>query len=173
MWNCLSWHLSNFPRPGFTKEWKYFWVSNWNETKRIGRTKKRLRYLSYASFLKWLKYDINDKCIVILDFPPKATVVYMKSLEAELTWWRGWITLLSDTLAMNTRHNGIKYTNIQIYINFENIFPTFSHTQHRGEILRGWKKFHWIYIINAFDKREGTHYSTNSKDSISGHLIFE
>ena len=40
-----------FPQQGFTK---YFCVSNWNETKRIGRTKKRLRYLFYASFLKWL-----------------------------------------------------------------------------------------------------------------------
>ena len=70
------------------------------------------------------------------------SVVYMKSLEADLTWWRGWITLLSDTLAMNTRHNGIKYTNTQIYINFEkNIFPTFTHTLHRGEILRRCKIF--------------------------------
>ena len=77
----------------------------------------------------------------------------MKSLEAELTWWRGWITLLSDTLAMNTRHDGIKYTNIQIYINFENIFPTFSHTQHRWEILRRCKIFS-EYTLSTHSIRE-------------------
>ena len=44
---------------------------------------------------------------------------------------------ISQTVLQTRKHNGIKYTNTQIYINFEkNIFPTFTHTQHRGEILR-------------------------------------
>ena len=32
------------------------------------------------------------------------TVVYMKSLEAGLAWWHPWITPLSATLNINTRH---------------------------------------------------------------------
>ena len=72
----------------------------------------------YSQSGKFFNIDYIDYCIsmyiarpvFISVSPPQAmwfiiyTVVYMKSLEAGLAWWHPWITPLSATLNINTRH---------------------------------------------------------------------